>query len=410
MNPNYKEGKMKVLAWNIRQGGGSRIDKIICSIQGKQPDVVVLTEFRNNRNGEVVKAELKKNGLIYQTSGDAAEKNTLFIASRFSFSPSTFMAELGSEAHRCVGVNFDDFHLFGFYFPQKFEKIPIFNFILKNLSSYLNKPTLLIGDFNTGKHCVDEAGATFKAAEYFELLPHKGWVDAWRQHHGNKREYTWYSNQGNGFRIDHAFASPSMSTNVSSCIYSHSERESGVSDHSSLLVEIENRPFVVNKSVPESKNPNSNNSLTQDAEKIVNVTQVGSAAQAVTSLAPPKSIKNDENYLKWRATANRNGSLPLFDYFIAKAGELRGVEIRAHGSKSITLNISGKPVFKIFPSKGRADLGVWLGYKDDNLLQATGKEMSLKLVPKNFTRKSEGWDEGYVSNKEDIDRLLSGIS
>lgn len=400
---------MKVLAWNIRQGGGSRIDKIVCSIQEKQPDVVVLTEFRNNRNGEIVKSALKKYGLIHQTSGEATEKNTLFIASRFSFTPSTFKTELGSEAHRCIGVNFDDFHLFGFYFPQKFEKIPLFNFVLKNLSSYLNKPTLLIGDFNTGKHCVDEAGATFKAAEYFELLSHNGWIDAWRQYHGNKREYTWYSNQGNGFRIDHAFVSPSMSANVSSCIYSHSERETGVSDHSSLLVEIERRPFVVYKLAPESKVPTSNNSLSQDTIKIENVTKAGSVTQVVTSYAPPKSLKNDVDYLKWRAAADRNGSLPLFDYFIAKAGELIGVEIRAHGSKSITLNISGKPVFKIFPSKGRDDLGVWLGYKDDNLLQTTGKEMSIKLVPRNFTRKSEGWDEGYVSNKEDIARLLSGI-
>lgn len=55
-------------------------------------------------------------------------------------------------------------------------------------------------------------------------------------------EWTWYSKRkggarGNGFRLDHAFATPSLAPRIS-CRYSHVEREAGISDHSIMIVEI----------------------------------------------------------------------------------------------------------------------------------------------------------------------------
>ena len=57
-------------------------------------------------------------------------------------------------------------------------------------------------------------------------------------------EYTWYSTlkggvRGNGFRLDHAFATPRLAPRVKACRYSHVERDAGVSDHSMVLVEME---------------------------------------------------------------------------------------------------------------------------------------------------------------------------
>jgi len=51
--------------------------------------------------------------------------------------------------------------------------------------------------------------------------------------------YTDYFIPSNGFRVDHAFATPSLVPRVNGCWYSHAERESGTSDHSMLIVEID---------------------------------------------------------------------------------------------------------------------------------------------------------------------------
>ncbi len=51
----------------------------------------------------------------------------------------------------------------------------------------------MIGDFNTGQHHLDEAGATFTSAQQFEELLAQGWVDAWRSRNTDAREFTWLS-------------------------------------------------------------------------------------------------------------------------------------------------------------------------------------------------------------------------
>jgi exonuclease III len=98
-------------------------------------------------------------------------------------------------------------------------------------------PTLLVGDFNTGRHRIDETGKTFNLADRFEQLTEK-WTDAWRHIHGDKREFTWFSRSGNGFRIDHAFVTASLSDRLERAEYSQVEREQGVSDHSPLIVDL----------------------------------------------------------------------------------------------------------------------------------------------------------------------------
>lgn len=100
--------------------------------------------------------------------------------------------------------------LLGLYFPLRRRKVPLFEYLLRLPASYLQSPTLLIGDFNTGRHHLDEAGATFVASEYMDRLEAAGWVDAWRQFHPREREYSWFSPKGNGFRVDHVFSTPRL--------------------------------------------------------------------------------------------------------------------------------------------------------------------------------------------------------
>ena len=96
---------------------------------------------------------------------------------------------------------------------------------------------MIVGDFNTGVHRIDETGTTFSEANRFDDLARAGWVDVWRRLNAPKREYSWSSNKGNGVRIDHALCSPRLAGSVVSARYEHAYREQGISDHSPLVVE-----------------------------------------------------------------------------------------------------------------------------------------------------------------------------
>jgi exodeoxyribonuclease-3 len=58
---------MKVLSWNIQQGGGSRLPRIIDAIIAQDPDVILLTEF-HARPGDMLCAKLKAAGWPYAES------------------------------------------------------------------------------------------------------------------------------------------------------------------------------------------------------------------------------------------------------------------------------------------------------------------------------------------------------
>jgi len=134
---------VKLLAWNIQHGGGTRLARIVEEISAYDPDVIALTEFRA-RPGLALCAAMKERGLPHvETTRPAENQNGIAVFSR-------------------------------------------------------------------------NPGVT---------------------------ECTWYSKlkrgaRGNGFRLDHAFATPSLTPHIISCRYSHAEREAGTSDHSIVIVEI----------------------------------------------------------------------------------------------------------------------------------------------------------------------------
>lgn len=101
-------------------------------------------------------------------------------------------------------------------------------------------PFLFVGDFNTGIGPADGPLKNFGDVDRFAALQGKGFTDAWRHFHADRTEYTYtWPRSGKSYRIDHALASPSLLSRIRDCRYSHDERESKTSDHSALLVEIE---------------------------------------------------------------------------------------------------------------------------------------------------------------------------
>jgi exonuclease III len=111
--------------------------------------------------------------------------------------------------------------------------------ILNFARRHRSESSVVIGDLNTGLP-IDEGGNTpFTCVAEFRELSNIGFVDAWRQCHGPKSEYSWrYHYVGNGYRLGHAFVSASLSKLKLRCDYSHAEREARISKHSVLLLDL----------------------------------------------------------------------------------------------------------------------------------------------------------------------------
>ncbi len=230
---------MRIVSLNIRQGGGSRIDRILNSLYMYDSDTIILCEFRHNSNGQKLQTHLNQIGFKYFAAGNTEHPNnntvSIFSKSRFELGPSADV--LGINSHRVIEAVFQDFTLVSVYFPIRERKKPVFDYLIDYCIENQNERVAIIGDFNTGKHFLDEPGSDFICEEYIHKIEALGWIDGWRMFHSDKREYTWYSNKGNGFRIDHIFCTQAFTQALQKVDYSHKIREEKLTDHSSLLVE-----------------------------------------------------------------------------------------------------------------------------------------------------------------------------
>jgi exodeoxyribonuclease-3 len=129
-------------------------------------------------------------------------------------------------------------HLTGIYMPNLRAKVPYWRGLIDALVARSDFPALVLGDFNTCRAYLDEPGATDVTAHFMDGIEAIGFRDVWRHRNPDGREFSWFSTRGNGFRIDHAFASLHLAPRVTAISYSHAERVAGLSDHSLLLVDL----------------------------------------------------------------------------------------------------------------------------------------------------------------------------
>ena len=224
-----------ILSWNIQQGGGSRIFKITKKISDLRPEVLALSEFRNNNSGIKLRTELLRLGYRYQVASHAGpNKNSAFIASRYPCSSILFPGCDPEYDHNVVCAIFPAFRLYSVYFPHK-KKHRLFEFLTEEELSQ-EAPAIIAGDYNSGRNGIDQRGDSFWYSEYFDVLEKKGFKDAFRELHGDLRDYSWYSHQGNGYRYDHTYISTALIPFIKNCHYLHEWREIGLSDHSPMLL------------------------------------------------------------------------------------------------------------------------------------------------------------------------------
>src|SRR5262252_6275428 len=139
---------MRLLAWNIRQGGGSRLPRIAEALEYHKADILVLSEYRGGASGARLLAALDSLGYRYATSlAPPPGRTGVLITARCPFQEHG-PVEGVSEPYRMVSVAFGSFRLVGVYMPNLLAKIPYWEALI-TLCSDCTGPTLAIGDFNT---------------------------------------------------------------------------------------------------------------------------------------------------------------------------------------------------------------------------------------------------------------------
>ena len=132
-----------------------------------------------------------------------------------------------------------DFKLLAVHIPgfkDSGDKKDFWEAIIAHSKIHRNNNLLILGDFNTGLD-IDSEGVSFKHKEFMISLIELGFHDAWRLIHNNKKEFTWYSNKSNGFRLDYGFISNKEV--VLNAYHTHKMRLEKITDHSGLIIELD---------------------------------------------------------------------------------------------------------------------------------------------------------------------------
>ena len=244
---------MRIVAWNIRAGGGRRAEGIARQLERWAPDIVALSEFRATPPSRTLAAALAVAGLSHQlTTADPGrpQGNALLVAARWPLRRVRLRGQpVGPSRWLVAAVAAPEPLVLGaMHVPNRVSglKYPFLNAVLRCARRWRRGPALLIGDTNSGRRGLDEEVPVFSAREegWIDALAGCGWRDAFRCLRAEARAYTWYSPNGrNGFRIDQAFVNAPLLARLQEAAYvwggaARRRRRDILSDHAALLVDL----------------------------------------------------------------------------------------------------------------------------------------------------------------------------
>jgi exodeoxyribonuclease-3 len=235
---------MKLLAWNIQQGGAKRAMAIVDVILRHAPDILVLTELR--RSSSRLLRQLAERGWKYQVSGISqspiAAAAVLSRDPLLPLAPSAPSAVLPGRWLEAWLPN-QGIVVAGVYGPLKHEPYDDFwRAALNTLPERARGRYILAGDLNTGESLMDATSATFFCSDYFVKLRASGLTDVWRERNTDARQYSYHhrlraGRVGAGFRLDHVFVSSVLARHAVACGYDRTVLANKISDHAPVHIE-----------------------------------------------------------------------------------------------------------------------------------------------------------------------------
>lgn len=232
---------MKIVSWNIRLGGGSRIDAVADRLIRSNGDILIIGEYMKKASEPLIK-KLSLAGWPYSVLPDTPDRRGgVAVLSREPIERLRTPAAM-SEGYRYISVAapLAGLELRAVYAPLQNDPFQEFwEGLLGDLNAASTKPVLLIGDLNSGLPKVDTNSSTLFCSEYFCQLPSSGYTDLWRHMNDAQAEWCTWMGPVHPYRLDHAFGSAAIVNRLRGCSYDHSVRLDKTSDHSLLSVQLE---------------------------------------------------------------------------------------------------------------------------------------------------------------------------
>jgi exonuclease III len=249
---------MRIAAWNIQNGGGKRSDGIARALFEVNSDVCVLSEFIKASSQRLTSAlnDVGYNHVLH--TEPEGQWGGIVVASRLPIELREISDCPSPERWLHFAIPAKHLEIGAAYIPNaersRTEKAEYWKWLLDAGAKLVGRSAIICGDFNTGMPYVDEKDKTLKCSKLMGQMLQSKWTDLWRTSHFDQRESSWWSTRGNGFRLDHAFGSPSAVTrcsgaeyvtNVNDLCVTHPYRShvgcerQALSDHSMLVVEID---------------------------------------------------------------------------------------------------------------------------------------------------------------------------
>ena len=249
---------MRVLAINVRSGGNaSTMPPLVSRILRHDPDVVVISEFRDTPAGNALRAGLERAGFERQAWTQGHRGNGVLIAATGPFEARRNPFGLSDDEYpnAILEATFGNRKVFGVYLPGQDRKRPHLRCLIA-FAEYCNAnavEALCIGDFNSGRNASDievnlRRGTLvdeFSTADlYSELEQH--WTEAWAYLHPDEFDFSWYPfrtdpdyQSRSGWRIDKGFVSRPLLPRLRSAEYDHFFRRDRLTDHSAIVVDLD---------------------------------------------------------------------------------------------------------------------------------------------------------------------------
>lgn len=260
--------RMKLLSLNVNRASAGRAVRQVAAIAAYAPEIVALHEVGVGREREY-RGALEAAGYPYVLDSLSSSptpallvgprRTGALVASCFPCTPLSVVAELLPWPERCVSALLHtpcgEVELHCVYIPsfggtttREATKTATLFAVHRALACDCARHRALCGDFNLPlDELADGTLVPFGRREHGEaeraiMRGLAAWDlgDVYRRLHGfAAREASWFSHRGNGFRLDHVFASRSL--NATHCRYLHDFRAiptdgTKLSDHAAMEV------------------------------------------------------------------------------------------------------------------------------------------------------------------------------
>jgi exodeoxyribonuclease-3 len=230
---------------NVCSPSLARAERQLEWLDTRPEEIFVLTEIGVGAGSELLVARFRESGWVIRARRPGEGERGVLIASRVALRVEapieTYLPERVAQAS--VGT----LEIIGVYAPSRddsAERIARKRRFLAELLTLVGarepRSGVLIGDLNVVERSGRGSEKGFQEWEYelYEALPRVGWLDAYRALHPDRSEVSWADTEGRGHRFDHCLITADLRPFLRRCDYVHETRETDLSDHSAMVMEL----------------------------------------------------------------------------------------------------------------------------------------------------------------------------